>query len=141
MSNLFDSLKNSINNLRNKQKGDVSEESNDQSMEDSDAPQSKPKVDENGSINYVDEGSDKDQGNRVKTNSVMLVAGAAGACVLTAVLASALFPSTPASDPPLNSASLATHGNNAGNDPTKGIPDKYSDIAKYSSKIFMSRIR
>ena len=133
MSNLFDSLKNSINNLRNKQKGDVSEESNDQSMEDSDAPQSKPKVDENGSINYVDEGSDKDQGNRVKTNSVMLVAGAAGACVLTAVLASALFPSTPASDPPLNSASLATHGNNAGNDPTKGIPDKYSDIAKYSS--------
>lgn len=63
----------------------------------------------------------------------MIVAGAAGACVLTAVLASALFPSTPASDPPLNSASLATHGNNAERDPTKGIPDKYSDIAKYSS--------
>lgn len=133
MSNLFDSLKNSINNLRNKQKGDVSEESDGQFTEGSDVPQSKPEVDENGSINYVDEGSDKDQGKRVKTNSVMLVAGAAGACVLTAVLASALFPSTPSSDPPLNSASLATHGNNAERDPTKGIPDKYSDIAKYSS--------
>lgn len=133
MYKLFDSLKDSIKNLR--QRKAQKENKDDQSMDTDDLKQdvtSEEAQNTNGEIIYTDEAQDKDQAKTVKKNAVLTIAGAVTLCVAAAVGSNVLFSDQSKTDPPLNNASLATNNGNAGADPSKGLPDKYSDISKYS---------
>ena len=149
MSKLFDSLKESINHLRPHKKTEADDDQKDEaeqndentanSLDSIEFPK-QPDLPENenendtGEIDYSDDENAKEKAKGVKKNAVLLACGAVGVCLAAAVFGSAFSTPEKQKDPPLNSAQLATKGGANGNDPTKGIPDKYSDIAKYSSK-------
>ncbi len=154
MAKLFDSLKESIQHLRphkksaaedgqkdEEQEQDESKTKNLDSIEFPEQPdlpeegEGEGNENDTGEIDYSDDENDKEKAKGVKKNAVLLGCGAIGVCLVAAVMGSALG-GTPVKkqDPPLSSSSLATKGAQNGNDPTKGIPDKYSEISKYSSK-------
>ena len=144
MANLLDNLKSQLSHLRHKKDKDKDQDKEFDEITDSlntdpssDGDQNPDMQDEmpddTGEIDYSDDESDKEKARGVKKNTVMLGVGAVGVCLVAAVVASALTPPTKQQDPPINSAQLANTKTQSNKDPAKGIPDKYSDISKYSA--------
>ena len=87
-------------------------------------------------VDIPDEVSDEDKARMLKRKWIILGGGAAGLFIVSMMITNFMTGdvSNKQKDPPLRSTDIAAQGGAAKQDPSKGIPGKYSDIAKYSQK-------
>lgn len=87
-------------------------------------------------VDIPDEVSDEDKARMLKRKWIILGSGAVGLFLVSMMATNFVTNdvSNQKKDPPLRNSALATTDGSSRQDPSKGIPDKYSDIAKYSQK-------